>query len=207
MYAIVEIAGQQFKVEQGKKIFVHRQSIPEGEVVEFDQVLLLEDGDKITIGEPTIEGMVVEGKILDNTVRGEKVIVFKKKRRKGYRVKNGHRQDFTQVEILRIGAKKAKKTLSKEEKPANTGAKPVEAKAEEAIVAEPTVKKAAPKKTEKAVAGESATKKTAAKKSEKAAAAEPTAKKAAPKKPAAKKPAAKKPTAKKSGPKGSTDKE
>ena len=114
--------------------------------------MLLEDGDKITIGEPTIEGMVVEGKILDNTVRGEKVIVFKKKRRKGYRVKNGHRQDFTQVEILRIGAKKAKKTLSKEEKPANTGAKPVEAKAEEAIVAEPTVKKAAPKKTEKAVA-------------------------------------------------------
>jgi len=173
MYAIVEIAGQQFKVEQGKKIFVHRQSIPEGEVVEFDQVLLLEDGDKITIGEPTVKDVVVEGKVLDNTVRGEKVIVFKKKRKKGYRVKNGHRQDFTQVEILSIGAKKAKKAVSKEAKPAETEAKPVESKVEEAVVAEPAVKKAAPKKA-------------APKK------AEGVEEKAAPKKTAAKKPAAKK---------------
>jgi large subunit ribosomal protein L21 len=82
MYAIVEIAGQQFKVENGKKIFVHRLEFEEGKEVEFDKVLLIEDEGKITIGEPTIKDAVVGGKILDNTIRGEKVIVFKKKRKK-----------------------------------------------------------------------------------------------------------------------------
>ena len=90
MYAIVEIAGQQFKVEEGKKIFVHRLDVEEGNKIEFDQVLLIEDEGKITIGEPVIKDAVVEGKVLDN-VRGDKVIVFKKKRKKGYRVRNGHR--------------------------------------------------------------------------------------------------------------------
>lgn len=104
MYAIVEIAGQQFKVEEGKKVFVHRQSIPEGELVEFEQVLLVDDGNEVKIGTPIVEGIVVAAKVLDNTVRGDKVIVFKKKRKKGYRVTQGHRQDFTQLEILGIGA-------------------------------------------------------------------------------------------------------
>ena len=104
MYAIVEIAGQQFKVEAGKKIFVHRLEAEEGKKVEFDQVLLIEEDGKITIGEPTIEGAVVEGNVLDH-MRGDKVIVFKKKRKKGYRIKNGHRQNFTQVEIVSINGK------------------------------------------------------------------------------------------------------
>ena len=116
MYAIVEIAGQQFKVEEGKKIFVHRLDAGEGKEIEFDQVLLIEDDGKILIGEPTIKDAVVEGKILDNKVRGEKVIVFKKKRKKGYRVKNGHRQNFTQIEIISIGEKGApKKSAAKKE--------------------------------------------------------------------------------------------
>jgi large subunit ribosomal protein L21 len=189
MYAIVEIAGQQFKVEQGRKIFVHRQSIPEGDVVEFDQVLLLEDGDTITVGEPTIKDVVVEGKVIDNTVRGEKVIVFKKKRKKGYRVKNGHRQDFTQVEILSIGARKANKTAAKESKPAEKEVKPTETKAVDTESAVTEIKKAAPKKA--------ATKKVEVGAEEKIVAA---------KKPAAKKPAAKTTTSKKSATKGS-DKE
>ena len=100
MYAIVEIAGQQFKVEAGKKIFVHRLEAEEGKKVEFDQVLLIEEDGKITIGEPTINDAVVEGMVLDH-MRGDKVIVFKKKRKKGYRIKNGHRQNFTQVEIIK----------------------------------------------------------------------------------------------------------
>jgi len=101
MYAIVEIAGQQFKVEEGKKIFVHRLDAVGDETVDFEKVLLIEDEDNVTIGEPTIKDAVVEGKILDH-VRGDKVIVFKKKKKKGYRVKNGHRQNFTQIEIINI---------------------------------------------------------------------------------------------------------
>jgi large subunit ribosomal protein L21 len=94
MYAIVEIAGQQFKVENGKKIFVHRLESEEGTEVEFDKVLLIDDEGKITIGEPTIKDAVVGARVLDDKVRGDKLIVFKKKRKKGYRVKNGHRQNF-----------------------------------------------------------------------------------------------------------------
>ena len=104
MYAIVEIAGQQFKVEAGKKIFVHRLEAEEGKKIDFDQVLLIEEDGKITIGEPTIKDAVVEGMVLDH-MRGDKVIVFKKKRKKGYRIKNGHRQNFTQVEIISINGK------------------------------------------------------------------------------------------------------
>ena len=102
MYAIVEIAGQQFKVEEGQKIFVHRQKYPEEENVKFENVLLVENGDNITVGTPNVEGVVVEAKVLDNTVRGDKVIVFKKKRRKGYRVKNGHRQQYSQIEVKSV---------------------------------------------------------------------------------------------------------
>ena len=115
MYAIVEIAGQQFKVEEGKKIFVHRLEVEDGKQIDFDKVLLIEDEGTITIGEPTIKGAVVGGKILDH-VRGDKVIVFKKKRKKGYRVKNGHRQNFTQIEIISINGKSLpKKAAPKKE--------------------------------------------------------------------------------------------
>jgi len=104
MYAIVEIAGQQFKVEEGKKIFVHRLETEKDSIIEFDKVLLVEDNDKILVGEPTVLNFIVEGKVLEH-VRGDKVIVFKKKRKKGYRVKNGHRQNFSQIEIIGIGEK------------------------------------------------------------------------------------------------------
>lgn len=116
MYAIVEIAGQQFKVEEGKKIFVHRLDLEEGKKIDFDKVLLIEDEGKITIGEPLIKDAFVEGKVIDQ-VRGEKVIVFKKKRKKGYRIKNGHRQNFTHIEIVSINGKTTpKKQVVKKEK-------------------------------------------------------------------------------------------
>jgi large subunit ribosomal protein L21 len=170
MYAIVEIAGQQFKVEEGKKIFVHRLEVEEGKQIEFDQVLLIDDEGKITIGEPTIKDAVVEGKILDH-MRGDKVIVFKKKRKKGYRIKNGHRQNFTQVEIVSINGKSSpKKAAPKKE----------EIKAADVQVDE---KPAMEKK--------SAPKKTAAKKEE-APVKKATGKKVSEKKPVEKKPAAKK---------------
>ncbi|HLN20448.1 MAG TPA: 50S ribosomal protein L21 [Bacteroidales bacterium] len=114
MYAIVEIAGQQFKVEEGKKIFVHRLEAEEGKELVFDKVLLTDDGTNVTVGAPVISDIVVSAKVVDH-VRGEKVIVFKKKRKKGYRVKNGHRQNFTQIEILSINGKTSKKKAAKAE--------------------------------------------------------------------------------------------
>lgn len=112
MYAIVEIAGQQFKVEAGKKIFVHRLDAEGGKEVDFDRVLLVDDDGKISVGTPLVSGVTIQGKILDH-VRGDKVIVFKKKKKKGYRVKNGHRQNLTEVEILSIGGKSHAKKASK----------------------------------------------------------------------------------------------
>lgn len=170
MYAIVEIAGQQFKVEHGKKIFVHRLEFEEGKKVEFDKVLLIEDEGKITIGEPTIKDAVVGGKILSNEVRGDKVIVFKKKRKKGYRVKNGHRQNFTEVEIISINGINSPKRATP---------KKAESKAADVTVAEETTKA---KKTAS---------KPAAKKED------GPVKKVAEKKVAEKKPVKKKPAAKK----------
>jgi large subunit ribosomal protein L21 len=165
MYAIVEIAGQQFKVENGKKIFVHRLEAEEGKELEFDKVLLIEDEGKITVGEPTVKGAVVGARVLDDKIRGEKVIVFKKKRKKGYRVKNGHRQNFTEIEIISInGVNAPKKTYVKKEAP------------KDAEVVAATVK---PKKAAKKEAAEEAPVKK-------------TVKKVAEKKPAEKKPAAKK---------------
>ena len=134
MYAIVEIAGQQFKVEEGKKIFVHRMDAAEGENVEFEKVLLLDNDGVVSVGEPLIENTVVEGKVLAH-VRGDKVIVFKKKRRKGYQKRNGHRQDFTQVEIMTIGASKG--TAKKKAAPkAETETKAEAASAAEVVKAE-----------------------------------------------------------------------
>ncbi|MCM4166784.1 Single-stranded DNA-binding protein [Arenibacter antarcticus] len=117
MYAIVEIAGQQFKVAKDQKVYVHRLQEEEGSKVTFDNVLLLEDGSDITIGAPAIDGAAVEAKVIKH-LKGDKVIVFKKKRRKGYKTKNGHRQYLTEVLIEGIIASGAKKTEKKEAKPA-----------------------------------------------------------------------------------------
>ena len=131
MYAIVEIAGQQFKVAKDQKVFVHRLAQDEGSKVSFDQVFLLDDGKAVTLGAPAITGASVEAKVVKH-LKGDKVIVFKKKRRKGYRVKNGHRQALTEILIEGISAKgEAKKAAPK-------------AKAEKAKA--PAAKKAAPKK-------------------------------------------------------------
>ena len=96
MYAIVEIAGQQFKVQKDQKIFVHRLASETGSKVEFDRVLLVDNGGKITVGAPAIAGAKVTAEVLDH-VKGDKVIVFRKKRRKGYKKKNGHRKSFTAI--------------------------------------------------------------------------------------------------------------
>jgi large subunit ribosomal protein L21 len=98
MYAIVEIAGQQFKVEQDRFLYTHRLVGEEGAALVFDKVLLIDNAGTIVVGAPTVAGASVSGKILEH-VKGEKVIVFKKKRRKGYKKKNGHRQQFTKVLI------------------------------------------------------------------------------------------------------------
>ncbi|SDQ09032.1 50S ribosomal protein L21 [Flagellimonas zhangzhouensis] len=143
MYAIVEMAGQQFKVAKDQKVYVHRLQEDEGNKVTFDKVLLLEDGGNVTIGAPVIEGAAVEAKVVKH-LKGDKVIVFKKKRRKGYQKKNGHRQYLTEIVVEGIvakGAKKAAPAKAKEE------AKPAaEPKKAEAKAAAP--KKEAPKATE-----------------------------------------------------------
>ncbi|AUS05596.1 50S ribosomal protein L21 [Pseudotamlana carrageenivorans] len=108
MYAIVEIAGQQFKVEKDQKVFVNRLQTEEGKEVSFDNVLLVGEGDNVTVGAPAIDGAQVGAKVLKH-LKGDKVIVFKKKRRKGYRVKNGHRQSLTEIVIESITASGAKK--------------------------------------------------------------------------------------------------
>ena len=102
MYAIVEIAGQQFKVEKDQKIFVHRLAQKAGETVEFENVLLVDNDGDVKVGAPGIEGAKVVAKVLRDDVRGDKVRVFKKKRRKGYQKETGHRQNFSQIEIQEI---------------------------------------------------------------------------------------------------------
>ncbi len=163
MYAIVEIAGQQFKVETGKKIFVHRLEAEKESDLEFDKVLLIENEGKVIVGEPVVKDFIVAGHVLDH-VKGDKVIVFKKKRKKGYRVKNGHRQSFTQIEITGIGEKgkvvkqSPKKVMEKAPEPA----------AEEVVVAEkkPAARKSPSKKAAEVTeeAGKTSAKKASAKK-------------------------------------------
>ena len=115
MYAIVEIAGQQFKVAKDQKVYVHRLQGEEGSSVSFDKVYLLDDGTQVTLGAPAITGASVEAIVVKH-LKGDKVIVFKKKRRKGYRVKNGHRQSLTEILIQSISAKGgAKKAAPKKE--------------------------------------------------------------------------------------------
>lgn len=103
MYAIVEIAGQQFKVEKDQQIFVHRLTAEEGSSVDFEKVLLVDNDGKVNVGAPAVEGAKVTVKVLSH-VKGDKVLVFKKKRRKGYQKLNGHRQLFTQIQIESISA-------------------------------------------------------------------------------------------------------
>ena len=116
MYAIVEIAGQQFKASKNEKLFVHRLSEKEGAKVSFENVLLVDDGKKVKVGDPKVSGASVNAKILKHC-KGDKIIVFKKKRRKGYRVKNGHRQFFTELLIESVSEKAdTKKTEVKSNK-------------------------------------------------------------------------------------------
>ena len=139
MYAIVDIAGQQFKVEKDQKYFVHQLDAKPGSKITFEKVLLLDDKGKVTIGAPLINGIQVTAKI-EQHLLGNKVIVFKKKRRKGYAVKNGHRQRLTEITVQEIGKKSAsKKTTPKSED------KKVEAK--KASPKKPAVKKASRKAT------------------------------------------------------------
>ncbi|MFV0566903.1 MAG: 50S ribosomal protein L21 [Flavobacteriaceae bacterium] len=147
MYAIVEIAGQQFKVEKDQKVFVHRLQTEEGKGVSFDNVLLIGDGNNVTVGAPAIDGAQVGAKVLKH-LKGDKVIVFKKKRRKGYRVKNGHRQALTEIVIESIVASGAKPAAKAE----SEGAKKAAPAKKEVKAAEPKVeaKKTAPKKEVKA---------------------------------------------------------
>jgi large subunit ribosomal protein L21 len=112
MYAIVEIAGQQFKVSKDQKVFVHRLASEEGSNVTFDKVMLLDENGAVTIGAPAIDGASVKAKVLQH-LKGDKVIVFKKKRRKGYKKKNGHRQSLTQIVIEGISVTAPKKKAAK----------------------------------------------------------------------------------------------
>lgn len=161
MYAIVEIAGQQFKVSKADKIFVHRLDAEIGSQVEFDKVMLIDNDDKVEVGTPMVKGNVVLAEIVEH-LKGDKVLVFKKKRRKGYRKLNGHRQYFTRINILSImkdgksltgdmaetiaviddtAKKETKKTAAKKEV-----SKKTEPKAEVKTDAKAEVKKEAPKK-------------------------------------------------------------
>ena len=164
MYAIVEIAGQQFKVEKDQQVYVHRLENKEGSKVEFDNVLLIDNDGKIKVGAPAISGAKVTAKVVSH-LKGDKVVVFKKKRRKGYRVKNGHRQALTEILIQKIEEKAAaKKAPAKKAEPkAETKAKAAAKKAP-AKKAEPKAETKAKPSAKKPAAKKTTTKKTTAKK-------------------------------------------
>jgi len=147
MYAIVEIAGQQFKVEKDQQIFVHRLEAKEGSKVDFDNVLLIDNGGKVNVGAPAVKGAKVTAKVLDH-LKGDKVIVFKKKRRKGYRVKNGHRQYLTKLEIVKIDEKAAAKKAPAKKSEPKTEAKPKAVAKKAPAKKKTTTKKTAAKKAE-----------------------------------------------------------
>jgi len=184
MYAIVSIAGQQFKVEKGQKVFVHKLRGEVGDEVSFDKVLLINNDEKINVGAPYLPDAFVSAQIVTQ-LRGDKVLVFKKKRRKGYQKLNGHRQYFTEIrieEIAESGAstKPAKTTAPKKEKstdPTVAAAKPAKARKSEKAGTK-TAPKTEPKK---AAPGSKAgaTKKAAVKKATGAAVKKPAVKKPA----------------------------
>ena len=157
MYAIVEIAGHQYKVEKDQQVFVNRLDAEEGKTVKFDRVLLVDKGGDVTVGAPAVDGMAVHA-VVERHLKGDKVLIFKKKRRKGYQKLNGFRASLTEIKITDIKKGAAKKAAPKKD-------------AEAAPAKEPAAKKPAAKKP--------AAKKPAAKKP---AAKKPAAKKAAPKK-------------------------
>lgn len=99
MFAIVKIAGQQFKVEEGQKLFVHQLEANDGDSLTFNEVLLVDNDGTVSLGKPVLDSVKVNATVVQEHVKGDKVIVFKKKRRKGYKKKNGHRQHFTQIKI------------------------------------------------------------------------------------------------------------
>ena len=162
MYAIVEIAGQQFKVEKEQELFVHRLEGDAGSSVEFENVLLIDNGGKVTVGTPDVDGVKIKAKIVEH-LKGDKVTVFHKKRRKGYQKENGHRQYLSKIliEDILTGVKKsAKKEEPKKEVKAEVK---TEAKAAPKAKAEPketTKKEEAPKaKVKKEEKPKAATKK------------------------------------------------
>ena len=160
MFAIVEIAGQQFKVEKDQKLFVHRLDAKEGDNITFDNVLLTDDGKKVNVGTPNVLGAEVRAKVLAH-LKGDKVKVFKKKRRKGYQKLNGHRQYLSHIEIEEIsleGKPAAKKTTKKEE-----AKKPVEKKESVKKEEKKTEAKKVEKKEEKKEEKKPAAKKTTGK--------------------------------------------
>ena len=194
MYAIVDIAGQQFKVEKEQKLYVHRLDGDEDSKVSFDSVLLIDNEGKVTLGKPIIDGASVSAKILSH-VKGDKVLVFKKKRRKGYQTLNGHRQLFTEIQIDNIQEKGAKKASAKSEAKAEKEVKAdksTEAKAKVDVSTEAKAEVATKAPAEKAEAKPKAVAKPKADMSTEAKAKV----EAAEKKPAAKKPTAKKTTKK-----------
>jgi len=140
MYAIVEIAGQQIKVAKDQKVFVHRLPVEEGKSVSFDKVLLIGDGDNITLGAPAIDGALIGAKVVKH-LKGDKVIVFKKKRRKGFRKKNGHRQYLSQIVIESIVASGGTKEEAKKAEPKKeTKAATEKASAKKAVKADDLLK-------------------------------------------------------------------
>ena len=154
MYAVVEIAGQQFKVEKDQKVYVNRLEGKEGSKISFDNILMLDNSGKIVLGNPVVKGASVEAKIVKH-LKDDKVIVFKKKRRKGYKVKNGHRQALTQILVENI-LEKAVKAKAKAE------TSKTDAPAKKVAVKKTVAKKTAPAK--KVAAKKPATKKTVTKK-------------------------------------------
>ncbi len=203
MYAIVDIAGQQFKVEKDQKLFVHRLEGEAGSKVSIDKVLLIDNENKVTLGNPVIKGAAVSARIIEH-LKGEKVLVFKKKRKKGYQKLNGHRQYFTSIlieDIIEKGAKPAeeqKAAAAPKAKIAETPATEVKTEVKAETKAEAPVK-AAPKKT---AAPKAETEKKPATAKKTTTAKKPAAAKAAPKTGTT----ASKPAAKKAAPKKSDDK-
>jgi large subunit ribosomal protein L21 len=180
MYAIVSIAGQQFKVEKGKKVFVHRLPGEVGDEIIFDKVLLLSNDDKVNVGSPYLPEAVVLAQIVSH-LRGDKVLVFKKKRRKSYQKMNGHRQNFTEILIGDISETGAPKRAEKKKVLTPKAEAPAEVIEPAAKAVKPQASKAAPKKPAAKASSQEKPKKAPVKKA--TAVTE--------KKPAAKKPAAK----------------
>ena len=135
MYAIVEISGKQFKVEKKQKLFVNRLDVAEGKKISFDNVLMVNDGSKSSVGTPNVSGVQVDAKVLKH-LKSDKVIVFKKKRRKGYKVRNGHRQAITEIEISDIITGVSKKATAKKAETKKTEA-PKKVKPKKAAKKEP----------------------------------------------------------------------